>query len=283
MRLGRDGADAHPFQSEGVQIIRILVTVMTHAPHQALHLIGPAQSLILRRRGSVGENLAAYAQHSERSLIGSRVESGGIGFHPGLLQGLSSAFGPLCHSRNEMLGRLLERFKIGGCAALRRRPPVQSYEPGGFEEIGERQLLVARPHLRELRLAPGERTLKTLAQAALIGSRHFAQRLEVGPPLRNFCSALQQFGSREDGQPLGFLAERHGQALVGLESGSMLRVSLLALLKDRIALLSKLIPQLLLLIALDGADIFPLQLQALHRIHGLATVFFRLQMTALAG
>ncbi len=55
----------------------------------------------------------------------------------------------------------------------------------------------------------------------------------------------------------------------------MLGVGLLAFLKDGIALLAKLIPQLLLLIALDGADILPLQLQALHRIHGLTTVFLR--------
>ena len=114
VRRGRDGADAHPFQSKGIQIIEIIFIALTHAPHQALHLIGPPQSLILRRRGSVGEYLAAYAQHSERSLIGGRVECiRGMSFYPSLLQCLSSAFGPLLHASDKKLGRLFEHFKIG--------------------------------------------------------------------------------------------------------------------------------------------------------------------------
>src|SRR6202051_2956299 len=60
-------------------------------------------------------------------------------------------------------------------------------------------------------------------------------------------------------------AQGDGVCLVGLERGSVLRVGLLALLIDPIALLTKLLPQLALQIALDGAHFLPLKLQPLDR------------------
>ena len=81
MRRGRHGPDAHPLERQGIQFVAIRVIPLPHALHEELHLMIPPQRLILRRRGVVGENFAAYAQLPERRLMRGRIGAGrGVGF-----------------------------------------------------------------------------------------------------------------------------------------------------------------------------------------------------------
>ena len=135
MRCGWDGPDSNPSQGQGIQFVRTRLIAPSHVLHETFYLMVPAQCLIDLRRGPVGDDFAAYAQHPERGFMGPDVEtSRGLGLLPGFLQRLGAALGPVLNAGNEVLGRLFERFAIGGRGILRHCPPIRLNVSGGFEQ-----------------------------------------------------------------------------------------------------------------------------------------------------
>src|SRR5450631_4527212 len=208
-----------------------------------------------------------------------RIEScRGMGSGPRVLERLRAAFWPLPNAGNEVFSLPLERVAILERYILRHGVPIILNAPGCFEQTRECLLGVKRFLLREFGLAPIDRALESIMQRALIGSWHFAQCLEGRTPLRYLAHSLEQRGSRRGGDVFSFLAQRHGLPLIVFESGAVIDKGLLALLIDGIALLAKLIPQWLLLMARYGTRLLPQELQALHGIHSLAAVFLGMKL-----
>ena len=113
---------------------------------------------------------------------------------------------------------------------------------GRFEQINERLLFLARPLPRDGAPDPLESPLEPGLERALVGARQLTEGLEGRAPLRQLRCAFHQSGPRVRGEFLYVLTERRGSSFVRLEACRVIRVGLLALSKDRVAVPAEFFP-----------------------------------------